>query len=61
MNTTASKARVISAIVLSSALVGTLAACATPSTSGGDTAGGTYTLWDPYPDRDATSDWAKAI
>lgn len=28
-----------------------------PSSSGG----GTYTLWDPYPDRDASSTWAKAI
>jgi multiple sugar transport system substrate-binding protein len=57
---TARKARIASAIVLSSALVGGLAACATPTT-GGDTAVGTYTLWDPYPDRDATSTWAKAI
>ncbi|MBN9187469.1 MAG: extracellular solute-binding protein, partial [Microbacterium sp.] len=37
------------------------------SGSGGGTSssngsgGGTYTLWDPYPDRDATSTWAKAI
>ena len=23
--------------------------------------GGTYTLWDPYPDRDASSTWAQAI
>ena len=22
---------------------------------------GTYTLWDPYPDRDASSTWAKAV
>src|SRR5690606_30068881 len=27
-----------------------------------DSSGSTeYTLWDPYPDRDASSDWAKAI
>jgi multiple sugar transport system substrate-binding protein len=58
---TARTARVISAIVLTSALVGSLAACApTPASSGG-TKGGTYTLWDPYPDRDANSTWAKAI
>ena len=29
--------------------------------NGGSKGGGTYTLWDPYPDRDASSDWAKAI
>ena len=59
MNITAKRARVVGAIVLSSALVSGLAACSTPTP--GPTAGGTYTLWDPYPDRDATSDWAKAI
>lgn len=57
--------------------VGTLAGCSsedptTPATSAptattGATessapeAGGTYTLWDPYPDRDASSTWAVAI
>jgi multiple sugar transport system substrate-binding protein len=51
-------ARLIGAIVVSSALVGGLAAC-TPAT--GSSEGGTYTLWDPYPDRDATSTWAQAI
>lgn len=61
MNITARKVRVASAILLSSALVGGLAACATPATGGDASGGGTYTLWDPYPDRDATSDWAKAI
>ena len=60
MNITARRVRLASAVVLSSALITGLAGCATPTT-GGDTAGGTYTLWDPYPDRDATSDWAKAI
>jgi len=61
VNITARKVRIAGAIVLSSALVGGLAACATPSTGGDSAGGGTYTLWDPYPDRDASSDWAKAI
>jgi multiple sugar transport system substrate-binding protein len=40
-------------------IVGALAACsASPQ---GGSGGGTYTLWDPYPDRDATSTWAQAI
>ena len=57
---TATKGRVLGAIVLSSALIGGLAGCTTPSTDG-NSAGGTYTLWDPYPDRDASSTWAQAI
>ena len=46
--------------IAAAGLVGALAACSTPSTGGGE-GGGTYTLWDPYPDRDATSTWAQAI
>ena len=58
---TAKNSRILGAIVLSSALVGSLAACSTPAANNGDSAGGTFTLWDPYPDRDATSTWAQAI
>jgi len=58
-STTARRLRVAGALVLSAALVGTLAACSTPSSK--PSAGGTYTLWDPYPDRDASSTWAKAV
>lgn len=46
------------ALVLTTAAIG-LVGCST-STDGGDK-GGTYSLWDPYPDRDASSTWAKAI
>ena len=60
MITTTHRARAGAALLLATAFVGTLAACSTP-TPGGDTAGGSYTLWDPYPDRDASSTWAKAI
>jgi len=45
--------------VLSSALIGSLVGCTAPASS--DHKGGTYTLWDPYPDRDASSTWAKAV
>jgi multiple sugar transport system substrate-binding protein len=58
-STTARRLRVAGALVLSAALVGSLAACSTPSSK--PSAGGTYTLWDPYPDRDASSTWAKAV
>lgn len=54
------KTRILGAIVLSTALVGSVAACSTPS-NGGDSAAETYSLWDPYPDRDAASDWALTI
>ena len=48
------------AVALSRPWVVSLAACGggTPS---GEAASDTYTLWDPYPDRDAASTWAKAI
>ena len=52
------RSRAVSAIILSSALVGGLAACATPASTKGD---GTFSLWDPYPDRDDSSTWAQAI
>jgi multiple sugar transport system substrate-binding protein len=40
-----------------------LVACSSGSTDAGSTsaAGGTYTFWDPYPQFDASSDWAKLI
>ena len=60
MNNTARTSRLLGAIVLSSALIGSLAGCSTPA-AGGDDSGGTFTLWDPYPDRDASSTWAQAI
>ena len=64
MITTTHRVRAGAALLLATAFVGTLAACSTPSTggdTGGNTGGDSYTLWDPYPDRDASSTWAKAI
>lgn len=57
------KARIVGATIVTIGVAAlTLTGC---SGSGGSTptstAGGTYTLWDPYPDRDASSTWAKAI
>ncbi|MEO8527641.1 MAG: extracellular solute-binding protein [Pseudolysinimonas sp.] len=46
-------------LAVTTALVTALAACSTPTPS--STGGGTYSLWDPYPDRDATSTWAVAV
>ena len=55
------KARVLGAAIIT---VGLAAAALTGcSTSGASTTSAStdYTLWDPYPDRDAQSTWAKAI
>ena len=58
----------VGAAALGLALVGVLAGCSStpdPTNTAGTTdapaAGGTYSLWDPYPDRDASSTWAVAI
>jgi multiple sugar transport system substrate-binding protein len=59
--TTTHRVRAGAALLLATAFVGTLAACSSTPSTGGDSAGGSYTLWDPYPDRDASSTWAKAI
>ncbi|GAA2875728.1 sugar ABC transporter substrate-binding protein [Nonomuraea rubra] len=59
MNRTSAKAAVIGAAVLA------LAACASAPPQGGDTTaeakGGAYTWWDPYPQHDASSAWAKRV
>jgi len=49
-------AAVITVGVAAAALTG----CSTPGESS-SSASTEYTLWDPYPDRDAQSTWAKAI
>ncbi|WIX98802.1 extracellular solute-binding protein [Amycolatopsis mongoliensis] len=39
-----------------------LAACSSSSDSGGgNAASGTYTWWDPYPQHEPSSDWAKRV
>jgi multiple sugar transport system substrate-binding protein len=55
-------ARVIGALVLTSALVGALAACSSGSpSSSGAAPKGTYTFWDPYPQFNQTADWTKLV
>lgn len=61
---TVKKTRVLAAAVLATAVVGSLFGCSSPSASsgGGSTSvAGDYTFWDPYPQFDASSDWAKLI
>jgi multiple sugar transport system substrate-binding protein len=55
-------ARVVGALVLTSALVGALAACsASPSSTGSAAPKGTYTFWDPYPQYDQSAAWTKLV
>jgi multiple sugar transport system substrate-binding protein len=55
-------ARVIGAIVLTSALVGALAACSSSSTTSSSAAPkGTYTFWDPYPQFNQSAAWTKLV
>ena len=63
MNTTSRQRRLTAAAVTVAALAITATACSSGS-GGGDvkSAGsGTYTVWDPYPQFDKTSDWAKLV
>ncbi|WP_159621023.1 sugar ABC transporter substrate-binding protein [Ruania rhizosphaerae] len=46
--------------------LGALSACSSDGDDGGDgmgddTAGGTYTWWDPYPQHDGSSDWEARV
>ncbi|MFT4158190.1 MAG: extracellular solute-binding protein [Microbacterium sp.] len=55
-------ARIVGATVLSTVFVATaLTACSSTPTDDSSSGSTEYTLWDPYPDRDSSSDWAKAI
>ena len=63
MNTTSRQRRLTAAAVTVAALAITATACSSGS-GGGDakSAGsGTYTVWDPYPQFDKTSDWSKLV
>jgi multiple sugar transport system substrate-binding protein len=55
-------ARIVGATVLSGVFVAAaLTGCSSTPSDNGSSGSTEYTLWDPYPDRDASSDWAKAI
>ena len=54
-------ARLIGALVLTSALVGALAACSSSGTSSSAAPQGTYTFWDPYPQFNQSAAWTKLV
>jgi multiple sugar transport system substrate-binding protein len=60
-NSASSRRRVLGATLAAVALVAATAAC---SSSGGGQGGGsaaTYTIWDPYPQFDNSSDWVQLL
>lgn len=61
MHTSARRRRALSASLIALALAGGTTACSDDTGSAGDSAGGTYTVWDPYPQYDATSDWVRLL
>ena len=62
MKTSASRSRLVGAALVAVAVAGGAAACSSsgggPSTGSG---GGTYAIWDPYPQFDDSSEWVKLL
>jgi multiple sugar transport system substrate-binding protein len=54
------RARFAGAAILAASVIAGAAACSS-NTGSSDSAGGTYTFWDPYPQFDNSSDWAKLV
>ena len=56
-------ARRVLAAVAALLVAGTTAACSNDDNAGGggNAAGGTYQIWDPYPQFDDSSDWVKLL
>jgi len=49
------------ALTVSIAAVACTTACSSSGSSGGGSAQSAYTVWDPYPQYDANSDWVKLL
>ncbi len=60
---TSKRARAVGVLAFTAVIGVTLAGCSSSSTptSSDSAAGGDYTFWDPYPQYDETSAWAKVI
>ncbi|MDF2992437.1 MAG: ABC-type sugar transport system, periplasmic component [Microbacterium sp.] len=65
VSTTTTRNRALGAFAITAVAIGALAGCSGSSGpgTGGDSSGdaATYTFWDPYPQYDETSEWAKVI
>jgi multiple sugar transport system substrate-binding protein len=61
VNITSKTARLLGTVGLTTALAGGIAACSTGGGGGAAADSTEYTFWDPYPQYDETSQWAKVI
>ncbi|MFD5462592.1 extracellular solute-binding protein [Kitasatospora sp. NPDC127059] len=63
MNRTASRRLALASLAVAIVVTGASACSGSSGTSAGSSgsASGTYTIWDPYPQFDAGSDWAKLL
>ena len=61
MNTSGKRWRTAGAVLLTVALTGVTGACSTSGDAPSADAGGTYTIWDPYPQFDGASAWVTLL
>jgi multiple sugar transport system substrate-binding protein len=61
MNTSGMRWRTAGAVLLTVALTGVTGACSTSDDTPSADAGGTYTIWDPYPQFDGASAWVTLL
>jgi multiple sugar transport system substrate-binding protein len=62
MNSLVRPRRIVGAAVLAVTIAGGLVACSSSSNNTGNSAtGGTYTIWDPYPQFDNNSAWVQLL
>lgn len=64
MSTKITRTRALRTVALGAVAIGVLAGCAGGGAGGGESTEGSaeaFTFWDPYPQYDETSEWAKVI
>jgi multiple sugar transport system substrate-binding protein len=61
VKSSARRRRIVGAAVVALAVAGGMIACSSSKGSTGSAGGGTYTIWDPYPQFDDSSDWVKLL
>jgi multiple sugar transport system substrate-binding protein len=61
MKTSPARWRTAAAVLLTVALAGAAGACSNSDDTSSGEAGGTYTIWDPYPQFDGSSAWVTLL
>ncbi|WP_290863845.1 extracellular solute-binding protein [Hamadaea sp.] len=61
MKQTASRRRAVGVALVALVAAGALVACSSEDKTGASGDGGTYTIWDPYPQFDDSSNWVKLL